>query len=153
MDVTVKKVWDDMDDTDGLRPDSVKIMLLANGAAPEDLSEENQAEPVDIGEAENWEYTYTGMLKYHQGEEIEYTADEEDVPEGYEKEIDGLTVINSHAYEKVTIHGKKVWDDADDQEHREPFLERGGGEHQVVRPGPLLGDAAVDLGAGAQHQP
>ena len=120
MDVTVKKVWDDTDDTDGLRPDSVKIMLLANGAAPEDLSEENQAEPVDIGEAENWEYTYTGMLKYHQGEEIEYTADEEDVPEGYEKEIDGLTVINSHAYEKVTIHGKKVWDDADDQDGIRP---------------------------------
>ena len=39
--------------------------------------------------------------------------------------------------------------DAGDQHHGEPFLEGGGRNHQEVGAGPLLGEVAVDLGAGA----
>ena len=42
-------------------------------------------------------------------------------------------------------------DEADDQVHREPFLQRGRRDHQEVRSGLLLGQLAVDLDACADH--
>ena len=118
-DVTVEKKWEDGDDADGLRPDSVTVSLKANGATPTDLSPANLATPTDIGEEEEWKYTFTGVLKYHEGEEIEYTADEEEVPEGYEKSVDGLTVTNTHEFEKITVSGTKVWQDGNVQEDQD----------------------------------
>ena len=115
-DVTVTKIWDDGDDADGIRPEKVTVSL----ATPTDLSPLNLATPTDIGEEDGWEHTFTGMLKYHEGQEIHYLADEEEVPDGYTKTVDGLTVINTHEYEKVTITGRKVWDDDEDRDGIRP---------------------------------
>ena len=54
--------------------------------------------------------------------------------EGYEKELDGLTVINRHEPETVTVSGKKFWDDDDDHDGLRPesvtvvLYKAGGGE-------------------------
>ena len=54
------------------------------------------------------------MPKYNQdGQEIKYTATEEDVPRFYEKTENDLTVINKFvgSSEKVSIKINKKWND------------------------------------------
>ena len=88
-DITVTKVWDDRDNYFNIRPESVTINLYANG---------DVIDSVELNEANNWTYTWEGLAYNDEGEEIEYTIDEDKV-EGYETEItgsvdEGFTVTN-----------------------------------------------------------
>ena len=50
--------------------------------------------------ATNWKYEFTKLPKYDEdGKEIEYTVDEENVPE-YSKKIEGYDLINTHIVKK-----------------------------------------------------
>ncbi len=115
MDVKVTKIWDDNDDQDGLRPDSITISLM-NGdeaVAEAELSEEN-----------GWATIFEGVDRYAAGEEIEYTVKEIAV-DGYETTVsgntaDGYEIVNIHAPEKIDITVTKVWDDEDDKDGKRP---------------------------------
>ena len=66
---TVKKVWDDENDKDGLRKDSVDVKLLANG--------EDTGKTATLTEAEGWQYTFEDLDAYDESHKlIEYTAEE-----------------------------------------------------------------------------
>ena len=87
------KEWVDQDDIYNKRPDTIKLQVK-NG-------EEIVAEKT-ISKEDKWEYTFTGLPKYNDnGQEIEYTVDEEETKAGdlyyYEKEIG--KVINSDGTE------------------------------------------------------
>ena len=104
------KAWDDADDQDGKRPETVTINLLANGTKVESTTATKDG---------GWTYSFTDLYEYEAGKKIEYTVTEEAV-DGYEAEIDGYTVTNIHIPEKVSYTVNKVWDDDDDRDGIRP---------------------------------
>lgn len=84
--VAVKKVWDDKENKDGLRPDKVTVRLLADGT--EVASQELTA-------ATDWKTAFTNLPVYKAGKKIDYTLTEDSVV-GYTAKIDGFTVTNHH---------------------------------------------------------
>ena len=111
---TVKKVWNDDEDRDGMRPESLTL-VLSNGAEVE-LNAENE-----------WTATVDHLPKIDSatGEEIEYTWTEKDLPEGYtltdtSKEGTVTTLTNTHEPEKIEIPVKKIWVDNDNRDGLRP---------------------------------
>ncbi|MDR9831739.1 Cna B-type domain-containing protein, partial [Vibrio sp. FNV 38] len=70
---TVKKVWDDDENRDGLRA-PVTVHLLADG--------EDTGKKVTLNELNNWIDQISGLPKMKNDRQIKYTWSE-DVPEGY----------------------------------------------------------------------
>jgi len=87
----VHKEWDDDDNRDGLRPESIKITLYADGEKVKtDGDGKTLINPQTITPDSdgNWIYYFTNLLKYNSKEEIiEYTVKEESVPNRYEVDI------------------------------------------------------------------
>ena len=130
VEVPVTKVWSDANDQDGIRPESVEVTLLADGAA---VTQEGITAKQTLSEENTWKYTWEGLYKYSEGKEIAYTVEETktDVITGtdgagtYAYEITGNTtsgyiVTNTHTPELVEVPVEKVWDDADDQDGIRP---------------------------------
>ena len=105
-----EKTWEDNNNQDGKRPDSVTIRVLANGV---------EVESKAVTAEENWKYNFTNLDKYSNGKEIEYTV-VEDAVEGYETRIEGYNVINTHEVEKININGTKTWEDNNNQDGKRP---------------------------------
>ena len=110
--LTVTKVWDDKDDQDGLRPESITI-TLSNGNT------------VTLNEDNDWTATISDLPKYSAGSEIKYSWSEANVPTGYEiskNETEGLvtTIINKHVPEVINIIVTKVWDDNNNENGARP---------------------------------
>src|SRR5690625_2663551 len=110
--INVVKAWEDANNQDGIRPDSVTVKLLADG--------EETGETVELNETNNWQADFTELDVYVNGEEIEYTIEEVAV-EGYEvvqtgTSEDGYVLTNIHEAEQINIEGTKTWDDADNQD-------------------------------------
>lgn len=85
--VSVKKQWTDGSNADGLRPQSLRLTLLANGVEKEthDLT----------GTGNTWSYTFENLPRYDgDGKEISYTV-EETVPDGYDSRLSGPETAES----------------------------------------------------------
>ena len=114
--VSVSKVWDDSNDQDGLRPESIDVNLLADG---------DVKETVTLNEANDWSYTWIELDEKAAGEEIVYTVKEAADIDGYDVDItgnavDGYTITNEHTPATVDLNGAKTWSDADDQDGKRP---------------------------------
>lgn len=112
---TVTKVWDDSNNQDGLRPNTLRIALTGTDGT---YIEKN------LSAANNWTETFEGLYKYFkEGTPIQYTIDEEAVG-GYEKEISEkdnlITITNTHAPEKLDLVVNVVWNDANNQDGYRP---------------------------------
>lgn len=108
MDVPVTKSWVDMDDKDGIRPEKVSIKLLANG--------QDTGRTIEVSASSGWKGSFD-MLdpSDDEGNAIEYTVEETDVPEGYEAVVkgsatEGFEVVNIHDV-KTEVSVTKMWDD------------------------------------------
>ncbi|WP_429950024.1 Cna B-type domain-containing protein [Enterococcus sp. AZ101] len=110
IELTGTKTWEDKDNQDGKRPESITVLLLANGVP---VNEQ------DVTAANNWQYTFTNLPKYNNGKEIIYTVMENQVPE-YSTEIVGIDLINRYTPGKTSVTVNKAWDDADDQAKKRP---------------------------------
>lgn len=107
------KTWDDANNQDGIRPESITVNLLANG-------KEVDSNVVN-GDGETWNYNFANLPKYENEEEIIYTVEEADVNiEGYTSEVEGFDITNSYTPEEIAITGKKTWDDVDNQDGIRP---------------------------------
>ena len=84
--VAVKKVWDDKENKDGLRPDKVTVRLFADG---------QEVAVKEITATDNWQASFTDLPVYKEGKKIAYTITEDPVA-GYTARIDGFTVTNRH---------------------------------------------------------
>ncbi|WP_260203716.1 Cna B-type domain-containing protein, partial [Lactiplantibacillus plantarum] len=73
--VTVTKTWQDHENQDGLRPDSIKVQLYANG--------EKQGDVVTLTQAKKWTYTWQGLAAKQNGKDIKYTVKEVGTVAGY----------------------------------------------------------------------
>ncbi len=117
IDVSGSKTWDDSDNQDGKRPESITIRLLADGVAATD-ADGNEITATVTAE-DDWRWSFTDLLKYNEGEEIKYTITEDDVSD-YTPEIDGYDVTNSYTPGKTGINVQKFWDDSDNQDDIRP---------------------------------
>lgn len=115
--VKVNKVWDDADNQDGIRPDSVTITLYKNG--------DKTDQTLTLSSENDWSGEFTDLpLLNADGNKITYTIQEDSV-ENYTTEISGdaasgFTITNKHTPELTSISGTKVWDDADNQDGERP---------------------------------
>ena len=121
---TVTKIWNDYNNNDGIRPESITVRLKANG---------EEIKTYTITEANEWTYTFTDLPRYSNGVEIVYTIEEDEV-EGYETTIPenvetltenetkviNNTITNTHEKEKIKIEGQKTWDDFDNKYNSRP---------------------------------
>ena len=110
--VTVTKVWEDGDNQDGIRPESVEVQLYANGEA--------YGDPVEVTADNGWQYTWMNLPENANGEAIVYTVAEINVPEGYEAQVDGLTITNTHTPGTTEFTVTKEWVDGNDQDGSRP---------------------------------
>ncbi len=108
--IRVRKIWDDANDQDGVRPDAVHVTLWRNGEpVPDSL--------VMLNEANGWEHMWENMpIRDENDNDYTYTVQEEDVPEGYECSVKGteyghFEVTNKHIPETIPVIGvRKNWE-------------------------------------------
>ena len=89
----VSKIWNDSNNQDSLRPSSIIAWLFKNG--------ERTNTSAELNAENNWTYTFTNLTAYDaDGNLIEYSADEIEVPNEYEKTVgvekNKTTITNSH---------------------------------------------------------
>jgi hypothetical protein len=91
--ITVTKKWNDSNDKDGTRPESIKVQLFANG--------KKAGSPVTLSASGDWTYQWTDLdvTSASTGKTIKYTVKEVDVPEGYVQTVSygthSATVVNT----------------------------------------------------------
>ena len=121
---TVTKNWEDYDNNDGIRPESITVRLSANG---------EEIKTYEISSENNWTYTFVELPRYCDGEEIEYIITEDEV-DGYITTVSenvivenddqtitiNNTITNTHEKEKITIEGVKTWEDFDNEYNSRP---------------------------------
>ncbi len=108
--VSGSKTWDDADNQDGVRPDSITVKLFADGT---------EVTSKTVTANDNWSWSFTGLDKYNSGTEIVYTISEDEVAD-YTTVVNGYDVTNTHTPEKTTITGSKTWNDVDNQDGVRP---------------------------------
>ena len=85
------KIWDDADDQEGKRPDSITIRLYADGKLKDTAT---------VTAEDGWKWTFANLPKDDNGKDIVYTITEDKIP-GYDSVITGnvstgFTITNSH---------------------------------------------------------
>ncbi|WP_381420284.1 Cna B-type domain-containing protein [Staphylococcus hyicus] len=108
--VTGEKVWDDKNDQDGKRPNSVAVNLLANG---------EKVQSKTVTKDTDWKYEFTNLPKYENGKVIEYTVTEDHV-ENYSTTINDTTITNKYTPGKTSATVTKNWEDANNQDGKRP---------------------------------
>ena len=84
-----QKIWDDANNKDGIRPDSIVVKLLANGV--------ETGKTATASAASGWTYEFTDLDRYQDGgKEIVYVIKEAYVPKGYTSEVIGTNIVNHH---------------------------------------------------------
>lgn len=114
--ISVEKVWDDNNDQDGIRPTTIKVQLYADGKA--------SGRTVELSENNNWKYTWNNLSKQKAGEDIVYTVDEVEIPDGYIKTVTSkgtaFTITNTHTPETTAVKVTKIWKDSNDKYQKRP---------------------------------
>ena len=110
VDLTVSKVWDDVNDHDKLRPGKITV----------ELSDGTRAE---LNDGNNWTYTATDRYKYENGTEIKYSWTEVNVPAGY------ILTVNESGYDTTLVNTyvpiadiivNNIWDDDNNRDGIRP---------------------------------
>ena len=102
--VSVKKIWKDNNNQDGIRPEKITVELLANG--------EKTDKTLTLDEKNNWSGSFTDLDAKKKGKDIQYSIAEVSVPKGYKSiitgdAIKGYIVTNTHTTHRTTT-GKKT---------------------------------------------
>lgn len=114
--VTVTKSWDDANNQDGKRPDSVKVQLYGDGNKVG-----NEVELTDG----NWTYTWNNLPEKKAGKTIKYTVKEVGTADGYttsysDENQGNIVITNKHVPETTSVEGQKAWDDSNNQDGKRP---------------------------------
>lgn len=136
--VSVRKIWDDRENHDGLRPKSVTFTLYADGVEVRDSSIvldgiKDQTDKT-FRESEAWTALWTGLHQYANGKEILYTVKETSADEHYMIDygkdatgtaltyaVDGGKITNRHIPNSVSVSIKKVWKDDNNRDGKRPL--------------------------------
>ena len=117
VEASVLKVWNDGENQDGKRPETITAILVKNG--------EETDQKVTLSAENDWSASISKLDEYTDGTLNEYTWKEAEVPEGYEltlNETDGTftTLTNTHTPEVVNATIRKTWNDSDNQDGVRP---------------------------------
>lgn len=115
--ITVSKVWDDSDNQDGIRPDSITVELYENGT-------DTAVDEAALSKENGWTATFKNLKPW-----MTYTVKEKTTVNGYTSTVTPttvtpseneaiITVTNKHEAEKTTVSGSKTW--VDDTETDRP---------------------------------
>ncbi|MEW6945041.1 Cna B-type domain-containing protein [Trueperella pyogenes] len=104
------KTWDDANNQDGKRPESITIRLLKNGV---------EADSRTVTAAQKWAWSFTDLPKFDKGQEIVYTITE-DAVSGYSAKMSGYNVTNTYTPGKTSVGVAKSWQDGHDQDGLRP---------------------------------
>lgn len=104
------KTWNDNNNQDGIRPDSITVRLFADG---------KEVTSKEVTANDNWSWSFTDLDKYNSGKEIVYKISEDAVTD-YTTVVNEYNVTNTHTPEKTTISGSKTWDDNNNQDGVRP---------------------------------
>ncbi|MDD6299303.1 Cna B-type domain-containing protein, partial [Hornefia butyriciproducens] len=120
--VSVSKSWNDAQNQDGIRPDSVRVKLYADGEAVKDADGKDLT--ITLSADNGWKSSFKGLPRYNGEKEIQYTVEEvkdntitgTDGPNTYKTAVignmtDGYSLTNTHTPETVDISGTKTWKD------------------------------------------
>ena len=106
--VTVKKVWDDGNNVDGDRPETVTVNIMQGSKL---------ARTITLNAANNWT-AETDLPVRSGGKTIDYTFEEDPVPAGYTSSVsyeNGVATITNkrQTNNKTAVTVKKTWNDQD----------------------------------------
>ncbi len=108
---TVTKVWDDENNNDGLRADSVTVRLSADGEEVKDA--DGDPLTLTLNEENGWTGEFKHLQTYDEnGKYITYTFSEDPVEHyeaSIEREGDQITVVNHHDLLKTEVPVTKLW--------------------------------------------
>ena len=119
----VKKNWDDYNNADEIRPDSINVTLYKTVNGVRTIKQ-----TFTINAENDWTYTFTDLPRYEGGKEITYDI-VEDIVEGYAASYDtnddtvddkiqiNTTITNTQTVD-ITIN--KTWDDQDNHDGIRP---------------------------------
>ena len=125
VEIQVKKIWEDNEIQAQRRPESIIIVLKANGVENQryELTKEN----ADTSDENIWTYTFTELPKYDEYNNIiNYTIEEEEKTQGdlkfYTSKIDGTTITNTFTRptETIRIDVNKNWEDQENVYNKRP---------------------------------
>jgi hypothetical protein len=125
LEIDVTKAWDDYNDSDGKRPDSVTVRLYANDVDTSSLDVDDEMyHPAIVLDNENdWSGCFTHTARYNNDGVFQNYSVVEDPVDDYEAFIskrfvgDSLNqvfdIVNKHEREVISIPFKKIWPDVD----------------------------------------
>ena len=119
IDYKVTKVWNDANNQDGKRPESVTVQLYKKVGDADPVAVEGKKLTLtakDKTDANTWVASFTNLPQYEAGKEITYSIKEVDVPAGYEASVTGQVVTNTYNPETIVLSGTKVWKDNNNQD-------------------------------------
>lgn len=119
IDYKVTKVWNDANNQDGKRPESVTVQLYKKVGDADPVAVEGKKlilTAKDKTDANIWVASFTNLPQYEAGKEITYSIKEVDVPAGYEASVTGQVVTNTYNPETIVLSGTKVWKDNNNQD-------------------------------------
>ncbi len=108
--VSGSKIWDDDNNRDGKRPESITINLLKNGEV---------TAVKEVTSKDSWSWTFAYLPKYEAGKEIVYSISENTV-EGYTPEINGYNIKNTYTPGKTSVSVTKNWQDENNKDGIRP---------------------------------
>ena len=125
VEVPMTKIWEDNEIQAQRRPESVVVILKANGI--ENQRYELSEETADAVSGNTWQYTFTDLPKYDEYNNIiNYTVEEEEKVTGdlyfYTTKIDGTTITNTFTKptDTIRIEVNKEWVDQDNAYEKRP---------------------------------
>ena len=119
--VSGTKTWEDENDKNGVRPQSITVRLRANG-------KETASKTVTPDDDGNWTWRFENLPKYEAGKEISYDVTEDAIP-NYTARPDGgmlqsgdleRNIKNVCTIGKTQVNVFKVWDDDNDRDAIRP---------------------------------
>ena len=108
--ILVHIIWNDVDNNDGKRPESVSIEILGNG---------KKVDETFVTKKDDWKFSFENLPKFQDGKEIVYTIKQKAI-KGYETEIYGFDVTNTHTLETIMVEGVIMWDDSSNKDRIRP---------------------------------
>ena len=124
--VTVRKFWEDSNDQDGKRPDSVQVTLCKQSADGTLTPINGKTLTLSQGDGTTaaWAGYWRDLPKYENGTEIKYWIKEENVPDGYTASVresgGDLVLTNSYTPGTTSVSVTKAWSDSNNQDGIRP---------------------------------
>mgnify|MGYP000914281939 CR=1 FL=1 len=119
VDVKATKNWDDANNQDGKRPESVTVQLYKKVGDADPVAVEGKKLTLTAKEKTDdntWVASFTNLPQYEAGKEIKYSIKEVDEPAGYKASVTGQVVTNTHNPDTVILSGTEVWKDNNNQD-------------------------------------